>query len=349
MTSHARSPDRFGVRGVRLRDMADEAPIGAPIEHDDHLPGTLVEYGALREELLWIERSRLLALAFAIVAVAALGGFGVRYDDTHALTGVAALALIVLAAGALLTTRQTERLQLIHVYLARYVEPLVPGMKWEQRRLELEQLTRLRADEATIAALLYLGGVAATLIVYFGDVSDRPLYGEVGIPAVAAAAVAASLRLLAVGGGDAGRKRWDRFETVALLGTDAMRPLLLRVRGFFRRRRLERLGDGAPDWARPSVELPHEVIAAASGDLTPGALKRLSGLTNEELETVMRAEQLDALWAVVEVLAGGLGAEATAEWLRSGAPSRLENLKRGAGAPVVAEARDYVGLPPKQL
>ncbi|HZV74672.1 MAG TPA: hypothetical protein VFF79_13230 [Conexibacter sp.] len=326
--------------------MAEGLAIESPREHDQRLVGAAEEYRSLRSELIAIERSRLLVLGFSVLALAALGGFGVRtYNDVgDAQTGVAALALFVLLASSLMTSRLSERMQLIRVYLARYVEPALAGAKWEQRQLEREQMPSgrwiPRADEQTVAALLYLGGVAATLVVYFGAPLSRPAYGELAIPLLAAIDVAASLTLIDLRGRNAGQRGWDTFETVALLGATAARPYLQRLIESLRSRdrRLERLRSSIPISATVSFR-------PASDSLEPDELLRWSGLSQEELAVINTPLAVEGLREVVGVLGGGLGPDGMATWLRAGNPPRLSYLQRGKPGPVIADARRYVDFP----
>lgn len=308
--------------------------------------GAMEEYGALRSELTAIEGSRLRVIGVSTLAAAGLVAFGISGGADRP-TGVAALTLLVLLAGALMTARLTERVQLIRVYLARYVEPILPGAKWEQRRLELEQITARgwlpKANEETVAALIYLGGAAITLIVYFRDAFYRPVYGEILIPVLAALVGAAALRLIDIKGRNAGQRGWDTFETVALLGARAARPYLERLlRRLLPRTRLERLREDLP--ASADVRPFAQADVPAAGD----SLQWRSGVSQEEFDAVVAAKGgKEALSEVVDLLFGGLGPDGMATWLRTGKPSRLDYLRRGKPEPVLAEARAYMDFPPK--
>lgn len=324
--------------------MPESSPQEAPREPP---VGAIEEYGTLRSELTAIEGSRLRVIGVSTLAAAALAAFGISGGADRS-TGVAALVLLVLLAGALMTARLSERIHLIRVYLARYVEPILPGAKWEQRRLELEEITARgwlpKANEQTVAALVYLGGAAITLIVYFGGAFSRPVYGEILTLVLAALVGAAALRLIDIKGRNAGQRGWDTFETFALLGARAARPHLERLLRQLlpRARRLERLREDLPMSAKvPPFEQTDDPAAAHS-------LRWHSGLSQEEFDAVLAAKRgKEALSEVVDLLFGGLGPEGMATWLRTGEPSRLDYLRRGKSEPVLAEARAYVDFPPQ--
>jgi hypothetical protein len=311
--------------------------------------GAVEEYRSLRQELLGLERSRLLVIGFTALAVSTAGTFGLRaaYEGSAAPTGVAVLALFVLLVSVLMVLRLSQRMQLIRVYLARYVEPALPGAKWEQRRLELDELTSnqllRRTEDGGVIALMYLGGAGGTFIAYFAASISHPLYGCIAVPVLAATVAWASLDLITRGRRNAGERIWDTFETVALLGAGAARPLVARVWKRFSRllpnsRTVDRLRTDLPPAAEVRLERPQAGPEART-------LQQLSGLTDEEFAAVRAANALDGLAQVVDLLGGGLGCDGMAEWLRAGEPARLSYLQRGQIEPIVADAAEYVGFP----
>ncbi len=58
-----------------------------------------------------------------------------------------------------------------------------------------------------------------------------------------------------------------------------------------------------------------------------------------------RVPTMEALRAIGAVLVGGLGPEGVGEWLSSGRPSRLAQIRDGKGEAVAAEALSYRDSP----
>ena len=134
----------------RIEDEAGRMAVGSSSEiQGDGILGILEEYKEIRAEMLKRQESRLMIVGFTVAAIGAIIGLTLKSQPVDGAQGIGfyglfldGFGLLVLVAAQLLTIRQTQQNAIMAEYLRRFIEPVVPGIRWESRWTCYRKLNR---------------------------------------------------------------------------------------------------------------------------------------------------------------------------------------------------------------
>ena len=139
----------------------------------DRILGTLEEYKTIRAEMLKRQESRLFIVGFTVAAIGTIIGLTLKPQPVGEAQGIGfyglfldGFGLLVLVAAQLLTIRQTQQNAIMAEYLRRFIEPVVPGIRWESRWTCYRKLNRTTDEPLGTSAALALYYTLLTAAVY---------------------------------------------------------------------------------------------------------------------------------------------------------------------------------------